>query len=397
MVDMVVHRAPSMRATPARRHAADAVLDRSAPGRAGDAATRPSAPTGASACTAMRRRFSTRLLALASQADRSVARPHRSGCWRRWAIPNAGCRRSSMSPAPTARARPSPLRAPSWRRPAKRVHVYTSPHLVRFNERIRLAAPGGGRWSRTRARRARSTRCETVNAGAARSPFSRSTTAAAFMLFARHSGRCAAARSRARRRSTRPMSIEQPAATVITPVSHRPCRFSRRHASRRSPAKRPASSSAACRWSWPRKATRRWRCIEREAARLGAPLLVVGQDFLCRAEHGRLVYRGRARPARPAAAATARPPPVRQRRRRHRRAAGDRCPRSDRRGVRSRHRQRRLAGAAAAAARRARWSRCGAAQAREIWLDGGHNEAGGRVAAPRPWPISRTRRRGRWS
>ena len=24
-------------------------------------------------------------------------------------------------------------------------HVYTSPHLVRFNERFRLAAPGGGR------------------------------------------------------------------------------------------------------------------------------------------------------------------------------------------------------------------------------------------------------------
>ena len=28
----------------------------------------------------------------------------------------------------------------------KRVHVYTSPHLVRFHERIRLGAPGGGRF-----------------------------------------------------------------------------------------------------------------------------------------------------------------------------------------------------------------------------------------------------------
>src|SRR5262245_4543976 len=27
----------------------------------------------------------------------------------------------------------------------KRVHVYTSPHLVRFNERFRLGAAGGGR------------------------------------------------------------------------------------------------------------------------------------------------------------------------------------------------------------------------------------------------------------
>ena len=27
----------------------------------------------------------------------------------------------------------------------KTVHVYTSPHLVRFNERFRLGAPGGGK------------------------------------------------------------------------------------------------------------------------------------------------------------------------------------------------------------------------------------------------------------
>ena len=30
----------------------------------------------------------------------------------------------------------------------QRVHVYTSPHLVRFHERIRLAEPGGGRCDR---------------------------------------------------------------------------------------------------------------------------------------------------------------------------------------------------------------------------------------------------------
>ena len=67
-----------------------------------------------------------------------------------------------------------------------RVHVYTSPHLVRFNERFRLGATGGGRlvsdeelgdalWSS--ARRA--------NAGAPITVFE-ITTAAAFLLFARH-------------------------------------------------------------------------------------------------------------------------------------------------------------------------------------------------------------------
>ena len=33
-----------------------------------------------------------------------------------------------------------------------RVHVYTSPHLVRFNERIRLGRPGGGTLRRRRRR-----------------------------------------------------------------------------------------------------------------------------------------------------------------------------------------------------------------------------------------------------
>ncbi len=50
---------------------------------------------------------------------------------------------SFMSPAPTARVRPWPSCARCWRRPARSVHVYTSPHLVSFNERFRLGAAGG--------------------------------------------------------------------------------------------------------------------------------------------------------------------------------------------------------------------------------------------------------------
>ena len=47
-----------------------------------------------------------RFLAPAPQADRPLARPYRGVCWQRSAIRRSGCRRSSMSPAPTARARP---------------------------------------------------------------------------------------------------------------------------------------------------------------------------------------------------------------------------------------------------------------------------------------------------
>ena len=61
----------------------------------------------------------------------------------------------------------------------KRVHVYNSPHLVRFNERIRLA----GRLVSTRQLNAALEHCERVNAGR-QITFFEITTAAAFKLFA---------------------------------------------------------------------------------------------------------------------------------------------------------------------------------------------------------------------
>src|SRR5690606_13522752 len=47
----------------------------------------------------------------------------------------------------------------------QRVHVYTSPHLVRFNERIRLAAPAGGRLVDDTTLDEALTECERANAG----------------------------------------------------------------------------------------------------------------------------------------------------------------------------------------------------------------------------------------
>src|SRR5881227_2520771 len=47
-----------------------------------------------------------------------------------------------------------------------RVHVYTSPHLVRFNERFRLAAAGGGRLVSDDALADALNECERINAGA---------------------------------------------------------------------------------------------------------------------------------------------------------------------------------------------------------------------------------------
>src|SRR5213078_989954 len=65
------------------------------------------------------------------------------------------------------------------------VHVYTSPHLVRFNERFRIGAPGGGTLVSDEALAAALAECERVNGDAPITVFE-IETAAAFLLFSRH-------------------------------------------------------------------------------------------------------------------------------------------------------------------------------------------------------------------
>src|SRR5947209_2527850 len=64
-------------------------------------------------------------------------------------------------------------------------HVYTSPHLVRFNERFRLGRRGGGNLVSDAELADVLADCERVNGGAPITVFE-ITTAAAFVLFARH-------------------------------------------------------------------------------------------------------------------------------------------------------------------------------------------------------------------
>src|SRR5438093_9981912 len=60
------------------------------------------------------------------------------------------------------------------------VHVYTSPHLVRFNERFRLGRPGGGALVSEQDLAAALSECEAVN-GAAPITVFEIETAAAFL------------------------------------------------------------------------------------------------------------------------------------------------------------------------------------------------------------------------
>ena len=62
------------------------------------------------------------------------------------------------------------------------VHVYTSPHLVRFHERIRLGKFGGGQYVTEDRLVEAFRRCEAVNAGEPITVFE-ITTAAALLIF----------------------------------------------------------------------------------------------------------------------------------------------------------------------------------------------------------------------
>src|SRR5436309_15563399 len=59
-----------------------------------------------------------------------------------------------------------------------RVHVYTSPHLVRFNERFRLGSQGGGRLVSDAELEQALAQCERVNANAPITVFEIETAAA---------------------------------------------------------------------------------------------------------------------------------------------------------------------------------------------------------------------------
>jgi dihydrofolate synthase/folylpolyglutamate synthase len=166
----------------------------------------------------------------------------------------------------------------------KRVHVYTSPHLVRFNERIRLA---GALVDDERLADALA-RCEAVNAGRSISVFE-ITTAAAFVLFSETPADYLLLEVGLGGRYDATNVIERPAATVITPVSIDHVEFlgptiekiayEKAGILRHGVAAIVAEQDGAA-----------LRVIEREALKVGALRRFAGRDFHARAENGRFAY-----------------------------------------------------------------------------------------------------------
>jgi dihydrofolate synthase/folylpolyglutamate synthase len=169
-----------------------------------------------------------------------------------------------------------------------RVHAYTSPHLVRFNERFRLGAAGAGRLADDRELADALAQCEHANAGAPITVFE-ITTSAGFVLFARHPADILLLEVGLGGRLDATNVIQRPLATVVTPVSLDHREFLGDSvgliAAEKAGIFKPEVPAIVA--AQPREAL---TVIERQAARLRAPIRIAGEDWTATEERGRLVY-----------------------------------------------------------------------------------------------------------
>ena len=169
-----------------------------------------------------------------------------------------------------------------------RVHVYTSPHLVRFNERFRLGGKGEGRLASDEELGSALNECERANAGAPITVFE-ITTAAGFLLFARNPADVLLLEVGMGGRLDATNVVDRPLASVITPVSldhaeHLGDTIGKIAVEKAGILKRGVPAIVAAQ---PREAL---LSIERQAARVKAPIRIAGEDWTATEERGRLVY-----------------------------------------------------------------------------------------------------------
>lgn len=173
-----------------------------------------------------------------------------------------------------------------------RVHVYTSPHLVRFNERFRIGALGDGQLVSDDALIAAFEQCETANAGEPITVFE-ITTAAGLLLFARHPADVLLMETGLGGRLDATNVVDDPIATIITPISMDHIDFlgdtlEKIAAEKAGILKRNVPAIVAA------QARDALAVIERQAARLNAPVKIAGEDWTATEERGRLVYQDEA-------------------------------------------------------------------------------------------------------
>jgi dihydrofolate synthase/folylpolyglutamate synthase len=166
----------------------------------------------------------------------------------------------------------------------KKVHVMTSPHLVRFNERIRLA----GKLVSTRKLNQALELCEKANGGKPIT-FFEITTAAAFKLFAEVKADYLLLETGMGGTFDSSNVVKQPLGVIITPVDYDHQNFLGNTITliageKAGILKRGAKAVFA------RQRDEGRGVLVRRAAKLGITPLIEGEDFDGRNEDGRLVY-----------------------------------------------------------------------------------------------------------
>ena len=174
----------------------------------------------------------------------------------------------------------------------KRVHVYISPHLVRFNERYRLGQSGEGVLVSDAELSATLEECERVNAGAPITVFE-ITTAVGLMLFARHPADVLLMEVGLGGRLDATNVVEHPLATIITRIAIDHTDFlgptlDKIATEKAGILKRGTPAIVAA------QARDALAAIERQAAKLNVPLKIAGEDWTATEERGRLVYQDEA-------------------------------------------------------------------------------------------------------
>jgi dihydrofolate synthase/folylpolyglutamate synthase len=173
------------------------------------------------------------------------------------------------------------LEAGGWR-----VHAYTSPHLVRFHERIRLA----GALIEEEALVALLEECERAN-GAAPITFFEITTAAAFLAFARTPADIVLLETGLGGRLDATNLVRRPAATAITPISLDHQAFLgptiAAIAGEKAGILKPGAPAIVA--PQPPEAQ---AVIAQRAAAIGAPLYCWGREWRCLPANGGLRYEG---------------------------------------------------------------------------------------------------------
>ncbi|MHA1537842.1 MAG: bifunctional folylpolyglutamate synthase/dihydrofolate synthase [Alphaproteobacteria bacterium] len=170
------------------------------------------------------------------------------------------------------------------------VHLYTSPHLVRFNERILLA----GKEISDDALIALLGECEAANGGAPITYFE-IATAAAFLAFARTPADTLLLETGLGGRLDATNVIARPALTAITPIGLDHAQFLGNKVAGIAAEKAGILKPGVCAVLG-RQPAAAMPAIERRAGEIGAPLARAGEDWRVTADKDGFVYQGLAGP-----------------------------------------------------------------------------------------------------